>query len=59
MTKEEKVKTRMLVEEAKKRSRELREDTELDNDSKNWIFLVRGPPWKQRIMKVRPRQPLF
>ena len=59
MTKEEKEQTRLLVSEAKKKSKELSDNLDLDSDSKNWVFLLRGPPWKQHIVQVRPRRPLF
>ena len=54
MTKEERLRTKMLVEEAKQKKRELSEKDE-NNESKNWVFRVRGPPWNQRIEKVRLR----
>ena len=57
MTKEEKAQTRLRVEEERKKTAELANDTELDSDSKNWLFIVRGPPWKQRTVQVRPRRP--
>ena len=48
MTKDERTKTKLLVEEAKLKTND-------DQDSKNWIFKVRGPPWDQRIQRVRRR----
>ena len=57
MTKEEKAQTRLRVEEARKKAAELANDTELDNDSINWFFIVRGPPWKQSTVQVRPHRP--
>ena len=49
MTIEERKKTKDLVEEAKRKTEELTSK----NNSKNWVFKVRGPPWDQQIMKVR------
>ena len=50
MTRDERTKTKLLIEEAKSQ-------TINDTDSKNWIYKVRGPPWDQRIQRVR-RRPL-
>lgn len=55
MTKEERQRTKFMVDDAKKKTKDIKDDITLDNDSKNWIFVVRGPPWKQTIEKVRPR----
>ena len=59
MTKDEKLQTKLRVEEAKLKTKELAENVELDEDSKNWVFVVRGPPWSQHIVKLRPRKPQF
>jgi len=55
MTKEEKANTKLLVEEAKRKSKELADSSQLDLISKNWVYKVRGPPWDQKIVKLRPR----
>lgn len=55
MTQKERKQTKLLVEEAKKKTADLASDTELGEEEKNWIFRVRGPPWEQKIVKVRPR----
>ena len=55
MTKDEKILTKAKVEEAKSMSAELAENTELDGDSKNYVYKARGPPWNLRIDKVRFR----
>lgn len=55
MTAEEKANTKMLVEEARRKSNELAENSQLDSDSKNCFFKVRGPPWNLRIVKLRPQ----
>ena len=48
MTRDERTKTKLLIEEAKSK-------TINDTDSKNWIYKVRGPPWDQQIQRVRHR----
>ena len=48
MTRDERTKTKLLIEEAKSK-------TIKDNDSKNWFYKVRGPPWDQRLQRVRRR----
>ena len=48
--------TKERVKEAKKKTEELQNDSKLSDDAKNWVFLVRGPPWDQKTIKVRPRQ---
>ena len=48
MTREERTKTKLLIEEANSK-------TINDTDSKNWIYKVHGPPWDQRIQGVRCR----
>ncbi len=55
MTKEERKKTKLLVEEAKQKTARLAENPDLDEESKNFVFRVRGPPWSQEIIKVRKR----
>ncbi len=55
MTKEERKKTKLLVEEAKRKTASLEENPDLDEESKNFVFRVRGPPWNQEIVKVRKR----
>ena len=54
MTKEERIQTKVLVEKAKQMTKDFTENNESDV-SKNWIFRVRGPPWNQRIQKIRLR----
>ena len=54
MTKEERIQTKVLVEKAKQMTKDFTENNENDV-SKNWIFRVRGPPWNQRIQKIRSR----
>ena len=56
MTPEEKKAKKSLIENAKKKTAELQADNTLTSDEKNWMFLVRGPPWEHRMVKVRPRQ---
>ena len=51
---EERLNTKLLVEKARKRNRELAGNND-ENISKNWVFKVRGPPWEQRIVKVMIR----
>ena len=51
MSVEERMKTKLLLEEAKQKTMDL--NTNDSSGSKNWIFRVRGPPWDQRIVKVR------
>ena len=53
MTREERVKTKLLVEEAKRQTKDFMEKSKCDETSKNWVFKVRGPPWNQEIRKVR------
>ena len=55
MTKEERKKTKLLVEEAKSKTASLEENPDLDEESKNSVFKVQGPPWNQKILKVRKR----
>ena len=54
MTKDERKHIRALVEKAKKQTQELAQNDQ--NTSKNWAYKVRGPPWNQRIEKVRIQQ---
>jgi hypothetical protein len=56
MTPEEKQAKKVLIEDAKKKTAELQANNTLTNDQKNWLFLIRGPPWEHRMVKVRPRQ---
>ena len=53
MTKDERKQTKILVEKAKNQTKELASKKE--ETSKNWAYKVRGPPWDQRIEKVRLR----
>ena len=55
MTKEGREKTKLLVDEAKRQTKDLMEKCKSDETSKNWVFKVRGPPWNQEIRKVRRR----
>ena len=52
MTKEERKNTKSLDEEAKQKTKEFAQKSV--GNSKNWVFRVRGPPWDQKIMKVKP-----
>ena len=56
MTDVEKQNTKEKVKEAKQKTNDLQNNTALNEDAKNWVFLVRGPPWDQKIRKIRPRQ---
>jgi hypothetical protein len=56
MTREERQNTKVLVEQARKQTKEFAKNDE--QASKNWAFKVRGPPWNQRIEKVRIRPQL-
>ena len=51
MTLEERKRTKILVDKAKAQTMELANSG--SQMSKNWVFKVRGPPWDQRIEKVR------
>ena len=53
MTREERDNTKRMVEEAKEKTKKLNENTSEDTNEKNWIFKVRGPPWDQKIVKIR------
>ena len=55
MTRDEKEKTKLLVEKAKQQTKEIVEKSKTDENSKNWVSSVRGPPWNQEIRKVRLR----
>ena len=52
MTKEERQKTKQLVEKAKSMTKDFQEKN-VNGEAKNWTFKVRGPPWEQKIQKVR------
>ena len=54
-TADEREATKKKVKDAKKKTEDLQNDSTLTDDAKNWVFLVRGPPWDQRTVKVRPR----
>ena len=51
MTIEERKKRKTLVDEANQKTKVLAEST--DENAKNWVYRVRGPPWKQKIEKVK------
>ena len=54
MTDEERKARKEKVKEAKEKTDALRNNTSLSHDAKNWLFVVRGPPWDQRLVKKRP-----
>ena len=56
VTEEEKKATKERVKEAEKKTEELKNDLTLSDDEKNWIFKIRGPPWDQRMVKIRPKE---
>ena len=47
---------KVQIEEAKKKTEDLQANNNLTDDAKNWVFLIRGPPWDLRMVKVRPRE---
>ena len=54
MTEEERKTRKEKVKEAKEKTAELQNDTSISDDAKNWRFVIRGPPWEQRLVKIRP-----
>ena len=56
MTENEKKTTKTKLDEAKKKTEELKNNLTLSDDAKNWVYKIRGPPWDQKMVKVRPRQ---
>ena len=55
MTKAEKDITRKRFIEAKRKTEDLHNNLSLSDDEKNWVFLVQGPPWNQRIIKKKQK----
>ena len=51
MTLDERKRTKILVEQAKTQTMQLAHKG--SQTSKNWVFKFRGPPWDQRIEKLR------
>lgn len=54
-TEEEKKATTERLQEAKQKNYEIQNNNLLNEEEKNWVFRVRGPPWNQKIVKVAKR----
>ena len=53
-TEDERNKAKELVKKADEKTKQLNDDSTLDEDAKNWIYVIRGPPWDLREVKKRP-----
>ena len=56
-TEVEKTRAKEFIKKAEEKTKKLQEDSSLDDDAKNWIFVIRGPPWDLREVKKRPQPP--
>ena len=55
-TNEERDKAKELINKADEKTKSLQEDETLTEDAKNWMFVIRGPPWDLREVKKDPQQ---